>query len=1093
MPQRSVFGLSDEPDDDRRTRKEVLTHSQLLDRYYNEVSHSILTHQTSTLGLFPRGTSGHARVRDNVYCAMALWSLALAYRHIGDDKGRTYELEQSAVKCLRGILYCYMRQASKVEQFKLSWLEEDALHSRFDPFTGDPVTDDTSWGHLQIDATSLYLLTVAQVTVSGVKVVMTMDEVNFIQNLIYYVERAYRTPDFGMWERGTKENVGKRELHASSIGMALAAMEAMNNLNLFGDEGTSSSVIHVDPDAHYRNRIILSTLLPRESTSKETDASLLSITGFPAFAIPNKDMKETVTKNVIEILEGSHGLKRFIRDGHHTVKEDRSQRFYDASSGLRHFEDIECEWPMFYVSLVLNAMFSSHQERTEEYWAKLQKSVVSEEQCEVVPKFYFIPGSSNSVASSSSTPDHQPKLPASDKQPFLWSQALYIIARLLRDNLVTVYELDPLNRHLSPLGSYAGPSTYIASASSTIVQIVLIAETPRLQTILATHGIPTQTTKQVEPVEVRPPSELTKMLRNLGANEKLGLTGRPSRPYGMLGTTRLYRFSSKIYAFFPAYTDVSDFYLSHDVSLFIDVMRLELRFLQNWWDLKQRPTLTLLLREDLFKGSHFLKMMEFLSELKRGECEGVKVRLDRLQVFISTSCIEHLDHISDDADESRDHSVSSRMSVLSTLTDFSGPHLLEDDPFVPDQLTTVPTHSYIKHSTEILTPTYSPDELEEMPTERLHYLFNKEFSVLGQLQILHTLVKRDGKHTEFLGVPLVDKVKALYDEAGHRKDWAALRMASSILEKVVEGLSPAMSAMLVKEKEVTIGPFRCEEFVIGEPVHPNVIKRNIYEKCMIHDPIEVSLQQEMIIYLGSLIVSDPQLFNGMLRIRLGWIIEAIKNDLTQSSSDTLLMNIAPHEVKQCTINILDRSRRQQLKPLQRRQLDGALNWVPPGFYSKVHRILQMIEGGIKLYDYLLPQLPTIYDMHPQEKSFALKVEEMLKTTVVPEDRQLIVELLMVISAVVERNPEIKYKHCLDLVQLLEYAKKLHHDSRKDKKDDDSAKEHIDGRNVCYLGSSFHALPPTGHNSSSAFMTMAVVNTLLQGELDTDSTDFCSVG
>jgi len=57
------------------------------------------------------------------------------------------------------------------------------------------------------------------------------------------------------------------------------------------------------------------------------------------------------------------------------------------------------------------------------------------------------------------------------------------------------------------------------------------------------------------------------------------------------------------------------------------------------------------------RGSHFLKMMEFLSELKRGECEGVKVRLDRLQVFMSTSCIEHLDHIFDDTDDSRDHSV----------------------------------------------------------------------------------------------------------------------------------------------------------------------------------------------------------------------------------------------------------------------------------------------------------------------------------------------------------------------------------------------------------------------------------------------------
>jgi len=50
-------------------------------------------------------------------------------------------------------------------------------------------------------------------------------------------------------------------------------------------------------------------------------------------------------------------------------------------------------------------------------------------------------------------------------------------------------------------------------------------------------------------------------------------------------------------------------------------------------------------------------MMKFLSELKRGECEGVKVRVDRLQVFLSTSCIEHLDHIPDDSEESQDRSI----------------------------------------------------------------------------------------------------------------------------------------------------------------------------------------------------------------------------------------------------------------------------------------------------------------------------------------------------------------------------------------------------------------------------------------------------
>ena len=59
----------------------------------------------------------------------------------------------------------------------------------------------------------------------------------------------------------------------------------------------------------------------------------------------------------------------------------------------------------------------------------------------------------------------------------------------------------------------------------------------------------------------------------------------------------------------------------------------------------------------LTRGSCFLDMMQFLSELKRGKCEEVKVRVDRLQVFLSTSCIEHLDHIPDDSEESQDRSM----------------------------------------------------------------------------------------------------------------------------------------------------------------------------------------------------------------------------------------------------------------------------------------------------------------------------------------------------------------------------------------------------------------------------------------------------
>jgi phosphorylase kinase alpha/beta subunit len=41
-----------------------------------------------------------------------------------------------------------------------------------------------------------------------------MDEVNLVQQLVFCIERAYRTPDYGIWERGTKYNTNTCELHA---------------------------------------------------------------------------------------------------------------------------------------------------------------------------------------------------------------------------------------------------------------------------------------------------------------------------------------------------------------------------------------------------------------------------------------------------------------------------------------------------------------------------------------------------------------------------------------------------------------------------------------------------------------------------------------------------------------------------------------------------------------------------------------------------------------------------------------------------------------------------------------------------------------
>lgn len=43
----------------------------------------------------------------------------------------------------------------------------------------------------------------------------------------------------------------------------------------------------------------------------------------------------------------------------------------------------------------------------------------------------------------------------------------------------------------------------------------------------------------MEPVQIWPPRELVKVYQNLGVSQRLGLHGRPPRPIGALGTSKV--------------------------------------------------------------------------------------------------------------------------------------------------------------------------------------------------------------------------------------------------------------------------------------------------------------------------------------------------------------------------------------------------------------------------------------------------------------------------------------------------------------------------------------------------------------------------
>lgn len=83
-------------------------------------------------------------------------------------------------------------------------------------------------------------------------------------------------------------------------------------------------------------------------------------------------------------------------------------------------------------------------------------------------------------------------------------------------------------------------------------------------------------------------------------------------------------------------------------------------------------------------------------------------------------------------------------------------------------------------------------------------------------------------------------------------------------------------------------------------------------------------------------------------------------ELEQDDEGVELHDLSPNDVKGMLIAVLVRNvyEADLRTPLQKRQLDGALNRVPKDFYDRVWSILEKTPYGIKVAGYLLPQVHT---------------------------------------------------------------------------------------------------------------------------------------
>jgi len=255
-----------------------------------------------------------------------------------------------------------------------------------------------------------------------------------------------------------------------------------------------------------------------------------------------------------------------------------------------------------------------------------------------------------------------------------------------------------------------------------------------------------------------------------------------------------------------------------------------------------------------------------------------------------------------------------------------------------------------------------------------------------------------------------DHLEDLNKKAGTFRYWSAVRYSSSLLRQMIDSISPYVTQILVCGKHVTVGTIGQSYTLFDKPMTPVEIHKAIYTKVQPFGILSAVLQQELILYCGKLIASHPELFSGILVVRMGWVLRALEcyREVTQQNPDPIHA-CSPHLIRKLVFTVLSESqilnlnykcgtkkdneaaiddltteedlsgggfdhrqdnvicpkfeeKSSKLSVYDVRKINGCLMRVPDNFYVDIWHILAKTKGGIYIQDCHLPQQPTISKM-----------------------------------------------------------------------------------------------------------------------------------
>ena len=1000
-----------------------------LTRHFAVIDEIILSRQDPVTGLLPASTAITAHgdytdawVRDNVYSILSVWGLALSYRKHFPEHHRSFLLSQSVVKLMRGLLLAMMRQSDRVEAFKNTLDPMDALHAKYGTGTGLAVVGDDEWGHLQLDATSLYLLMLAQMTASGLGLIYTMDEVDFVQNLVHYVSHTYCTPDFGIWERGNKINHGATEMNGSSVGMAKAALEAMDGLNLFGNTSGHEAVIHVVSSDVARSRFTLSGLLPRESNSKETDAALLSIIGYPAYAVEDEDLVKRTRDKIIKKLAGNYGCKRFLLDGHQSSIEDGSRLHYEPSE-LRAFEHIESEWPLFFTYLLLDALMREERDEIEYWQKKLQPLFVEQNGQMLLPELYIVPEAL--IEAEKQNPGSQTRIP-NENVPLVWAQSLYMLSDMILDGVLHPSDIDPLHRRLR-----------IGHKRYTQPLVPILAENETVKQQLFELGFKSETIAEVAPVKIMYAYHLSKIHTLLGSNKKLGLSGRPLLVTRTMSTASLHLLSGEECVFLPYYFNPQGFYFSQDSKLLVEHFRASLKFLAKQWDKAGQPIIPFMVSASMLTEKEKSTVIELLIELQSGESDSVTVKTGLLRQLLGTAAMERIDDLQ--GFELENITMRSRDESL---------HICTQTDEINDPL----------RAEEV-------QELEMQNDEWLVAALLEKKNRLLKTHILGILWQRNGADFDVLIqeslIPLSLVAEKLYESAAVCHEWAVVRRIANLTGKYDDRLEDVLLDIVVRQKRLAVGRAYSEKATFSKPQESSSIIKTIVQFCG-NNAAESTLTQEVILHLGHLIRNEFELFENILTLRTWYFIQLLvaqvsrEEHLPMGDAYEHLLRLAPSTIYDRLRTILKSFTQEvthllhqenihsrvdssfgtmKIVPLitdfpevkdwaQWRQERGMLGSLSSHFYKDTWYLLRQCNALVIGDKYNVENRmgsELTLESTAGERSFALKIDAQIQHIEASDYRQLNIEAIESLARLFRANPDLNVDDDLILDVLIGHA------------------------------------------------------------------------